>query len=892
MPVEKRRRRRARLGPGPGIATMSMGAQEMSGVSKAIMCVALPFLLALSPIVTEAGSNPAAKVAVHVLPHDDFRTCSRDFPDISDCSEISTTCGCCGGVDVFPVFFDIQEYMGVEYGLAWPGSGSCTFRTCSDLHIGDILWSGDGISQVWFDCKVGSAVIPGFTWIDFAQPARVCVVPHPENGLISILDCGDALDEPVATFCAGVCGETGDDPCETVLLPLNLAKTDGMGSSCASASDSIAYEISYDNDRNLDDVHNVVLTDVLPSEVEFVSSSPGGAYDAFDHTVTWNLGTLAGGSSGTAEVVVRVEEPVTPGGVLENRCTITSDETSTTQVTVYTDVCPEVFEPLNLGKQNDTGGECVNPGQNIGYTLLYDNVPNPYDVHGVVLTDLLPVDVDYVSCSGGGTYEEFDHTVAWDLGTLASGQAGQVDLLVRVDDTIGAGTQICNRAEIAASETSPTEVTDCAGVCTDLISIDLTKTGLIDSTCTDRGDSITYVIDYENPNVTELQGVALVDYLPDETEFVSSASGGTYESSTHSVTWAIGSLAGGGDGTVELVALVKADATPGITITNRCDATADGAAPSTAEAAIDICPLAPLNLAKTDGRGGQCIYQGTGMTYVISYDNQANPEDVHDVMLTDYLSSRVEFKSATDGGVYEASGHRVVWDLGTLPGGASDTVRLAVQVRNTASPGYHIGNRCEITGTGTGVTEATSSITVCEGGDFQFAATVHVMEHTGHRTCSSGMPTISACSDIQTTSEAFSVDAFPVFFDLVEYLGVEYGLAWCDSGACEDALFTSCSDLTIGDIQHSGDGVSQTWLSCKSGPAVPGWVWIYAAGPSLICLVPHPISGSIYVLGCSENLGTPMCNFCAGVYGEIGDDPCPTTNIRPTTWGGIKAMFR
>jgi hypothetical protein len=126
----------------------------------------------------------------------------------------------------------------------------------------------------------------------------------------------------------------------------------------------------------------------------------------------------------------------------------------------------------------------------------------------------------------------------------------------------------------------------------------------------------------------------------------------------------------------------------------------------------------------------------------------------------------------------------------------------------------------------------------------------------------------------------------------VEYQGVEYGLAWCDSGPCEGALFTSCSDLTIGDIVQSGDGISQAWFSCRSGPAVPGWAWIYATGPSLVCLVPHPISYSLSVLGCSENLGTPMCTFCAGVYGKIGDDPCAPTNIQPTTWGGIKAIFR
>jgi uncharacterized repeat protein (TIGR01451 family) len=873
-----------------GIVTLSRW--DAFGTWRAIICVALLFLAALHTNTASAGNNRNAKVAVHVLPHDDLRTCSHNFPEISDCHDISTTSGGCGGIDVFPVFFDIDEYLGVQYGLSWPASGSCAFTTCSDLHIGDITQAGDGISQVWFACKVASAVIPGFGWIDCPEPARVCVIPHPETGYIDILDCNDDLDQPVAVFCAGVCGETGDDPCETVFVPLGLEKTDGSGGSCVVGGDSITYAIAYDNGANLDDVHNVILTDDLPSEAEFISCSAGGTYDSFDHSVTWQLGTLGGGGSGTAEVTVGVGETVMPGGSLENRCSITSDETPTTQAAVHTDVCPETYVPLGLVKYDDTGGDCVDRGQDIIYTLAYDNASNTYDAHGVVLTDFLPDRVEYVSSSGGGVYDEFGHEVVWDLGTLTSGGAGQAEVAVRVDDAVPGGAEMCNHAEITCSETPTTEVTDCIHACADLMSIYLSKIGLTEAPCADRGDTITYEIDYENPNAAELEGVFLTDYLPNETEFVGASSGGVYQSSDHTVAWQIGSLAAGQAGALEIVTLVKPDAIPGTTITNRCEATADGTLPSSAEAATDLCPLAPLNLAKTDGRDGQCVSRGTRMTYVITYDNLANSEHVDAVVLTDYLSSRLDFRSATGGGVYEAAGHKVVWDIGILPAGASDTVRLAVEVRYTASPGSNISNRCEIAGTGTGVTEATSSVMVCEPGDFQFKVAVHVMEHDAHRTCASGLPAITACRDINTTLEAYSLDAFPVFFDMTEYLGLEYGLAWCDSGPCEDALFTSCSDLAIGDIEQSGDGISQTWFSCQSGPAVPGWAWIYASGPSLVCTVPHPVSFSLSVLGCSEDLGTPMCNFCAGVYGEIGDDPCQPTSVQPTSWGAIKAMFR
>ena len=215
-----------------------------------------------------------------------------------------------------------------------------------------------------------------------------------------------------------------------------------------------------------------------------------------------------------------------------------------------------------------------------------------------------------------------------------------------------------------------------------------------------------------------------------------------------------------------------------------------------------------------------------------------------------------------------------------------------MEVKYSVSPGARINNGCQIGGTGTGTTHAYRSINVCQEGGFPFKVAVHMLEHNSHRTCSTGLPAIATCHDIQTTSDAMSIDAFPVFFDFDQYLGVEYGLAWCDSTPCEDALFTSCSDLAIGTIEHSGDGISQTWLGCKTPPAVPGWAWIYATGPSHICVVPHPISQGVFVLDCAENVGTPIVNFCAGIGGQVGDDPCQPTDVRPTTWGAIKAMFR
>jgi hypothetical protein len=168
-------------------------------------------------------------------------------------------------------------------------------------------------------------------------------------------------------------------------------------------------------------------------------------------------------------------------------------------------------------------------------------------------------------------------------------------------------------------------------------------------------------------------------------------------------------------------------------------------------------------------------------------------------------------------------------------------------------------------------------------------AAVHVRPHSAKLGCDYG--TINTCDDLIVTEPGHDVDVFPVFFDLNEFLGCEYGMWWPDwtySGA-----FSNCADLVIGDIIWPGDGASHTWLTCQTGlwVCVPSYIWLYADGPGMVCVVPHPVGGAIRVLDCAEGLDEPFATFCAGVYGVIGDDPCPPVGTSLGTWGEIKGVF-
>ena len=123
--------------------------------------------------------------------------------------------------------------------------------------------------------------------------------------------------------------------------PLALTKDDGLDdeTECVAPENNITYTISYDSSLNTYDVDNATIVDTLPSDVAFVSASNGGTYNPVTREVTWNLGTISAGATGSVQLVVQVNPGVTAGSVIHNDCTIDSDQTPPTTQGDDTNVC-------------------------------------------------------------------------------------------------------------------------------------------------------------------------------------------------------------------------------------------------------------------------------------------------------------------------------------------------------------------------------------------------------------------------------------------------------------------------------------------------------------------------------------------------------------------------
>jgi len=115
--------------------------------------------------------------------------------------------------------------------------------------------------------------------------------------------------------------------------------------------------------------------------------------------------------------------------------------------------------------------------------------------------------------------------------------------------------------------------------------------GLTEGECTITGGTINYTLCYDKlPNTEIVTDVTITDTLPIEALFVSADNGGTYDATTHTVTWNIGSLdAEAVSSCVHLSG--DTDAQPGTILTNTATIDSNESDPAVVEENTEICPV-------------------------------------------------------------------------------------------------------------------------------------------------------------------------------------------------------------------------------------------------------------------------------------------------------------
>jgi len=205
------------------------------------------------------------------------------------------------------------------------------------------------------------------------------------------------------------------------------------------AGDPLSYQVIWRVGGNAF-ANNLVLTDTLPAQVQFVSA-PGGTYDPVSHSVTWNLGNHVPGDTGTLALDVRVGSPLPNGLFILN--TVRMQDAS--GATAFTSAGTIVRSDHTLAITKVASAPEVDNGDLITYTIGY-NVDGNEPAPNVRISDVLPDFTEYVSSDG--TYDPDTNVVTWALGNTDPPASGSVTLVLRVVERVLDGEIIRNTAVI------------------------------------------------------------------------------------------------------------------------------------------------------------------------------------------------------------------------------------------------------------------------------------------------------------------------------------------------------------------------------------------------------------------------------------------------------------
>ncbi len=338
---------------------------------------------------------------------------------------------------------------------------------------------------------------------------------------------------------------------------------------------------------------NVIVTDQLPASATFdaAASSPACTETtAGSGAVTCTAATLPDDEQVVFTIAATTPASLAEGQSLVNQASVVVDEPNTSTATVdEATVGVDIAADLSLSKVHV--GDGLEAGKTGSYQLTVTN-NGPSDATEVLISDVLPSGLAFVSADSDNRCGESAGTVTCTLGDLLTGDEVTVALAVAVDAE--ATGELVNTAEVSTSTPDHDGDNNRSVAVATVIrrsSYDLTKTGPATAVA---GGLVDWRITATN-NGPAAGPVTITDHLPDGLDLVSYAApdGVACVQETGVLTCTTGALLVG----TSVVLDIQTRATETGELTNV--ATLDGDALLVAASADATIDVAPGNLAFT-----------------------------------------------------------------------------------------------------------------------------------------------------------------------------------------------------------------------------------------------------------------------------------------------------
>jgi uncharacterized repeat protein (TIGR01451 family) len=335
-----------------------------------------------------------------------------------------------------------------------------------NVAVDDILPVGVTYASDTDGCLVGATVSCGLGTVAASQTKSfeivVDVTKLPDQTVVTNTATATSKSSPMTPATPDPnSGNNAAQQSTSVIAPvLTLVKT----ANPADGSDigpgrQITYTISYSNSSTQGSATNFVITDTVSALLSVPTPTGGGTFDPDTRVITWSLGTLAPGVTGT--VVYSTAAGATDRNQdVTNQAFAMADEIPApvaSNTTVHHLIRPDV----SITKTSSpVKGSEVKAFQVITYTLVVTNNNATTRALGVTVRDVLPAYLNYVSGSTtldgvavadvAGTSPLFPPTSNLSLGDLARrnqpGSTRTITFQVAVDPTAKAGTILENWA--------------------------------------------------------------------------------------------------------------------------------------------------------------------------------------------------------------------------------------------------------------------------------------------------------------------------------------------------------------------------------------------------------------------------------------------------------------
>ncbi len=263
----------------------------------------------------------------------------------------------------------------------------------------------------------------------------------------------------------------------TVITPgVDLFINKGVTGPAGTPGGSMLYNITYAN-NGTDTASNVVITDVLPANVSYISSNAfGHDVGVSGNTVIFTRTTpLSTTLSGSISMRVGVSPALSVGATVTNVVRIGSSSVDANPAdNVFTRTTTLAAPIYNLGVSKNYAAGLGYIGTPITYSLSFNTSSN-ITATNVVLTDTLPTGMDYVSSSGTinnptpaaiAPPTVNGNQITWNLGSFVPGGSGSISLAAQISNSVSPGTLLSNTTGITMTnaDSAPSNNTSSFGI--------------------------------------------------------------------------------------------------------------------------------------------------------------------------------------------------------------------------------------------------------------------------------------------------------------------------------------------------------------------------------------------------------------------------------------------